>query len=91
MQRMRLRSSENRKMKVVAMGILRFAESTELLEESEAEADTFAFVDDNGDLLSEVGYIRQSVDDMQTLSLINIFSLGVLAGLLMGVILWKRF
>lgn len=76
---------------MVAMGILRFAESTELLEESEAEADAFAFVDDNGDLLSEVGYIRQSVDDMQTLSLINIFSLGVLAGLLMGVILWKRF
>ena len=38
---------------------------------------------------SEIGYASQ-LNDMQSLLVLNIFALGVLAGVMMGVVLWGK-
>lgn len=38
---------------------------------------------------SEVGYASQ-LNDIQSLLVLNIFAMGVLAGVMMGVILWRK-
>ena len=38
---------------------------------------------------SEIGYASQ-LNDMQSLLVLNIFAMGVLAGVMMGVILWGK-
>nr|DAH91729.1 MAG TPA: hypothetical protein [Inoviridae sp.] len=37
---------------------------------------------------SEIGYADQ-IQDIESLMVLNIFSLGILAGLVMGAILWR--
>ena len=50
----------------------------------EWEADEISLV--NG---SEVGYVTQ-LNDIQSLLVLNIFTMGVLAGVMIGVILWRK-
>ena len=38
---------------------------------------------------SEIGYASQ-LNDIQSLLVLNIFAIGVLAGVMMGVILWRK-
>ncbi|RHV88036.1 hypothetical protein DXA97_07595 [Clostridium sp. OF09-36] len=38
---------------------------------------------------SEIGYASQ-LNDIQSLLVLNIFAMGVLAGVMMGVILWRK-
>ena len=38
---------------------------------------------------SEIGYASQ-LNDIQSLLVLNIFAMGVLAGVMMGVILWRE-
>ncbi|RHP49160.1 hypothetical protein [Clostridium sp. AF32-12BH] len=38
---------------------------------------------------SEIGYASQ-LNDMQSLLVLNIFAMGVLAGVMMGVVLWGK-
>lgn len=38
---------------------------------------------------SEIGYVTQ-LNDIQSLLVLNIFTMGVLAGVMIGVILWRK-
>ena len=38
---------------------------------------------------AEIGYASQ-LNDIQSLLVLNIFAMGVLAGVMMGVILWRK-
>ncbi len=49
------------------------------------EIDLINDLDNTG---SEIGYADQ-IQDIESLMVLNIFSLGILAGLVMGAILWR--
>lgn len=68
---------------------LRLAENVDELELEDEE--TFDFVNDNDDVITELGYIRDEIVSVEHLSLFSVFSSGILAGLIMGVVLWKKF
>ena len=55
----------------------------------EWEADEIYLVNDLEASGSEVGYVTQ-LNDIQSLLVLNIFAMGVLAGVMMGVILWRK-
>lgn len=42
------------------------------------------------DLSSELGYLNEQIIVSHDLALINIFSMGILAGLIMGLTLWRK-
>lgn len=44
---------------------------------------------DLNDASEQLGYITEQINDIQSLNVINIFALGVLAGLVMGFIMWR--
>ena len=44
---------------------------------------------DLNDASEKLGYITEQMTDIQSLNVINIFALGVLAGLVMGFIMWR--
>ena len=44
---------------------------------------------DLNDASEKLGYITEQMTDIQSLNVINIFALGVLAGLVMGSIMWR--
>ena len=44
---------------------------------------------DLNDASEQLGYITEQMTDIQSLNVINIFALGVLAGLVMGFIMWR--
>lgn len=44
---------------------------------------------DLNDASEQLGYITEQITDIQSLNVINIFALGVLAGLVMGFIMWR--
>lgn len=46
--------------------------------------------DMNDDISSELGYLNEQIIVSHDLALINIFSMGILAGLIMGLILWRK-
>ena len=56
----------------------------------EWEADEIYLVNDLEASGSEVGYVTQ-LNDIQSLLVLNIFTMGVLAGVMSGVILWRKF
>ena len=45
---------------------------------------------DYDDVSSELGYLNEQIIVSHDLALINIFSMGILAGLIMGLILWRK-
>lgn len=45
---------------------------------------------DYDDFSSELGYLNEQIIVSHDLALINIFSMGILAGLIMGLILWRK-
>lgn len=55
----------------------------------EWEADEIYLVNDLEASGSEVGYVTQ-LNDIQSLLVLNIFTMGVLAGVMIGVILWRK-
>ena len=44
---------------------------------------------DLNDASEQLGYITEQITDIQSLNVTNIFALGVLAGLVMGFIMWR--
>ena len=38
---------------------------------------------------SEIGYVTQ-LNDIQSLLVLNIFTMGVLAGVMIGIIIWRK-
>ena len=44
---------------------------------------------DLNDASEQLGYITEQMTDIRSLNVINIFALGVLAGLVMGFIMWR--
>ena len=52
------------------------------------EDDEIDLINDLNNTGSEIGYADQ-IKDIQSLMVLNIFSLGVLAGLVMGAIFWR--
>ena len=55
---------------------------------SDAEPYEIDLVNDLDNTGSEIGYADQ-IQDIESLMVLNIFSLGILAGLVMGAILWR--
>ena len=53
-----------------------------------SEDDEVELVNDLETTGSELGYADQ-ITDIQSLMVLNIFSMGILAGLVMGAILWR--
>lgn len=45
---------------------------------------------ENSEMYAEIGYSEQ-VENVSSLLTINIFAQGIMAGLVMGLILWRRF
>lgn len=66
--------------------ILSLASASDAGEDDEPyEIDLINDLEETG---SEIGYADQ-IQDVQSLMVLNIFSLGVLAGLVMGAIFWR--
>lgn len=53
-----------------------------------SEDDEVELINDLETTGSELGYADQ-ITDIQSLMVLNIFSMGILAGLVMGAILWR--
>ncbi len=53
-----------------------------------SEEDEVELINDLEATGSELGYADQ-ITDIQSLMVLNIFSMGILAGLVMGAILWR--
>ena len=53
-----------------------------------SEEDEVELINDLEAAGSELGYADQ-ITDIQSLMVLNIFSMGILAGLVMGAILWR--
>ena len=74
--------------------ITMFAREISLSLASASDADTedepfeIDLINDLEETGSEIGYADQ-IQDIQSLMVLNIFSLGVLAGLVMGAIFWR--
>lgn len=74
--------------------ITMFAREISLSLASASDADTedepyeIDLINDLEETGSEIGYADQ-IQDIQSLMVLNIFSLGILAGLVMGAILWR--
>ena len=74
--------------------ITMFAREISLSLASASDADTedepyeIDLINDLEETGSEIGYVDQ-IQDIQSLMVLNIFSLGILAGLVMGAILWR--
>lgn len=74
--------------------ITMFAREISLSLASASDADTedepfeIDLINDLEETGSEIGYADQ-IQDIQSLMVLNIFSLAILAGLVMGAILWR--
>lgn len=74
--------------------ITMFAREISLSLASASDADTedepfeIDLINDLEETGSEIGYADQ-IQDIQSLMVLNIFSMGVLAGLVMGAIFWR--
>lgn len=60
-----------------------------LASDSDATEDDEIFLENDLETGSEVGYIDQ-IQGVESLMVINIFTMGILAGLVMGVIFWRK-